>query len=116
MSRLYPYGVFEEWFYTSLYRHNGSEYLKRLIKYLKLQKSNYKSSYYDEVHRPEWLDEYSDNTLILSHWEIMCCRWGDWNSDESYILHGCLDDCIEELQLMQHQQNLYFMMFKDNTN
>jgi len=110
MSKQYPYGSYEEWFYIMLYRYGGKEYLERLVTYLKASRG-YKASYYDPIHEPTWLTQYSDNTLIMAHWDIMCCRWGDTDEDGAYINHGCLDMCIEELQEIRHQQNLYSMMY-----
>lgn len=109
MSKQYPYGVFDKWFYTMLYRYGGKEYLERLINYLK-SSHDHKASYYDPIYEPDWLTQYSDNTLIMAHWDIMCCRWGDTNEEGMYIHQGCLDTCIGELQEIRHRQNLYSMM------
>ena len=109
MSKQYPYGSYEEWFYTMLYRYGGKEYLERLINYLK-NSYDYKASYYEPIYKPIWLTEHSDNTLIMAHWDILCCRWGDTDEDGTYINQGCVNMCIEELQELCHRQNLYFMM------
>ena len=113
MSEQYPYGSYADWFYTMLYRYGGKEYLERLIDYLKASRdyNDCHPTACDQVYEPDWLTQYSDNTLIMAHWDILCCRWGDTDKNGAYINQGCMNRCIDDLSDIHHRHNLYSMMY-----